>query len=91
MKKLPIEERKLSTTVALSRVALEKLNIMSDRMQDSRSGIVEQAIGLFYRFYQVYGPDRSDWEDDDPQPPEIPDDVSEVGYNPYTGCYEEDL
>ena len=66
MKKLPIEERKLSTTVALPRAALEKLDIMSDRMQESRSGIVEQAISLFYRFYQTYGPDRSDWEGDDP-------------------------
>lgn len=91
MKKLPIEQRKVSVTVALSQLALGKLEIMSDRMRDSRSGIVEAAINLYYRFYQTYGPDRSDWEDDDPQPPEIPDDVSEVGYNPYTGCYEEDL
>lgn len=91
MKKLPIEQRKVSVTVALSQLALGKLEIMSDRMSDSRSGIVEEAIGLFYRYYQVYGPDRSDWEEDDPQPPEIPDDVSEVGYNPYTGSYEEDL
>ena len=91
MKKLPLEQRKVSTTVALSQLALGKLEIMSDRMQDSRSGIVEAAIGLYYRFYQVYGPDRADWEDDDPQAPEIPDDVSEIGYNPYSGCYEEDL
>ena len=91
MKKLPIEQRKVSVTVALSQLALGKLEIMSDRMQDSRSGIVEAAIGLFYRYYQVYGPDRSDWEDDDPHPPEFPDDVSEVGYDPFTGSYTEDL
>lgn len=91
MKKLPIEQRKVSVTVALSQLALGKLEIMSDRMQDSRSGIVEAAIGLFYRFYQGYGPDRADWEDDDPRPPEIPDDVSEVGYDPFTGSYSEDL
>ena len=91
MKKLPIEQRKVSVTVALSQLVLSKLEIMSDRMQDSRSGIVEAAISLYYRFYQVYGPDRADWEDDDPHLPEIPDDVSEVGYNPFTGSYEEDL
>jgi hypothetical protein len=78
MKKLPLEQRKVSTTVALSQLALGKLEIMSDRMQDSRSGIVEAAIGLYYRFYQVYGPDRADWEDDNPQAPDIPDDVSEI-------------
>lgn len=91
MKRIPIEERKVSTTIALTPATLSTLETMCDRMNLSRSSVTEQAIGLFYRYFLVYGPDRADWEDDDPQPPEIPDDVSEIGYNPYTGSYEEDL
>lgn len=95
MKRIPIEKRKVSTTVALSPVALSKLEIMCEDMERNRSFIVEDAIDLYYRFFQQYGPDRADWQDEDPLPPEvsddIPDDVSEIGYNPYTGSYEEDM
>ena len=44
----------------------------------SRSYAVEEIITILYNRY---------FSEDD----EITDDVSEVGYNPYTGSYEEDL
>lgn len=91
MRKLPTELRRHPTSIALSVNALSRLQELSEEMETSRSRIVEDAIGLYYRFFSVYGPDRRDWEDDDPHPPEIPDDVDEIGYNPYTGQYEEDL
>lgn len=95
MKRIPIQKRKVSTTVALSPVALSKLEIICEDMGRNRSFIVEDAIDLYYRFFQQYGPDKDDWIVEDPLPPElpddIPDDVSEIGYNPYTGSYEEDL
>ena len=47
MKKLPIEERKVSTTFALSPMALRMLDTMSDAMRSSRSGIVDAAIGFY--------------------------------------------
>ena len=91
MKRIPIEKRKVSTTIALSPTALSRLELICGAMDMSRSAIAEDAIELYYRFYLQYGPDRADWQDEDPLPPEIPDDVSEIGYNPYTGSYEEDL
>lgn len=101
MKRIPIEKRKIPTTLALTMTALSKLDLVADGMDQSRSSVVEAAIGFYYRWFQVYGPDRADWPDEDPcdlseadeeDPiPEIPDEVSEIGYNPYTGCYEEDL
>lgn len=83
MKKLPIEERKVSTTFALSRKALEKLNEIQERYYDgkSRSYTMEEIIGVIYNA----------WIADQERAEEVPDDVSEVGYDPYTGSYEEDL
>lgn len=78
MKKLPLEQRKLSTTVAMSQLALSKLDVMCENMRASRSSIVESAVSFYFRWYQTYGPDREDWIDEDPH--EIPDNVSEVGY-----------
>lgn len=80
MKKLPIEERKVSTTFALSLKALEKLDEIQERFfpGKSRSYAVEEIITILHNRYFT--------EEDD-----IPDDVSEIGYNPYTGSYEEDL
>lgn len=73
MKRIPIEKRKVSTTVALHPDSLSKLETMCKGMEKNRSFIVEEAINLYYRFFQVYGPDKDDWITDDPQPPEIPD------------------
>lgn len=80
MKKLPIEERKVSTTFALSLKALEKLDEIQERRfpGKSRSYAMEEIIASIY----------NDWF---PEEEEIPDDVSEVGYNPFTGSYEEDI
>ena len=91
MRRIPTEKRKVSTTIALTPAALSTLETMCEEMNLSRSSVTEQAIGLFYRFFLVYGPDRADWQEEDPLPPEVSDDVSEIGYNPYTGSYEEDL
>lgn len=80
MKKLPIEERKVSTTFALSLKALEKLDEIQERHfpGKSRSYMMEEIIATLYNMWF-------------PEEEEIPDDVSEVGYNPFSGCYEEDL
>ena len=82
MKKLPIEERKVSTTFALSLKALEKLDeIQRLYPGKSRSYALEEIIGVIYNA----------WIADQKSIDEIPDDVSEIGYNPFTGSYEEDL
>lgn len=83
MKKLPINERKVSTTFALSLKALKKLDEIQERNfpGKSRSYVVEEIIGVIY----------NTWIADQERTEEFPDDVSEVGYNPYTGSYEEDL
>lgn len=80
MKKLPIEERKVSTTFALSLKALEKLDEIQERhfSGKSRSYAMEEIISTLYNMWF-------------PEDGEIPDDVSEIGYNPYTESYEEDL
>ena len=91
MKRIPIEKRKVSTTIALSPTTLSRLELICGAMDMSRSAVAEDAIELYYRFYLQYGPDRADWQDEDPAPPEISDDVSEIGYDPYTGSYEEDM
>ena len=78
-KRIPNEERKVSTTIALSLRTLSVLDELGTRSGENRSRIVEKAIMTYYR----------EWiEENDPR---IPDDVSEIGYNPYSGCYEEDL
>ena len=80
MRRIPLEKRKVSTTVALYPDALSKLETMCEDMERNRSFIVEDAINLYYRFFQVYGPDKDDWITEDPLPPEIPDNVSEEEY-----------
>ena len=69
MKKLPIEERKISTTVALSRDALEKLDKLQEYFYPgkSRSYALEDIIMEIF----------NDWFSDQDQTEEIPDDVSE--------------
>ena len=78
-KRIPNEERKVSTTIALSLNTLSVLDELGTKSGENRSRIVEKAIRAYYR----------EWiEENDPR---IPDDVSEIGYNPYSGSYEEDL
>lgn len=79
MKKLPLEQRKLSTTVAMSQLALSKLDIMCENMRASRSSIVESAVGFYFRWYQTYGPDHEDWIDEDPH--EITNEEKEIATN----------
>lgn len=83
MKRLPIEERKVSTTFALSLKALEKLDEIQKRHfpGKSRSYTMEEIIGVIYNA----------WIADQERTEEAPDDISEIGYNPYTGSYMEDL
>ena len=80
MKRLPIAERKVSTTFALSLKALEKLDDIQERHfpGKSRSYTMEEIIATLYNMWF-------------PEDDETPDDVSEVGYDPYSGCYTEDL
>lgn len=94
--RIPNEKRKVSTTFAVDQDTLRLVETMAEKMGYSRSGVVTSAIGFFYRWFLVYGPDREDWIDEDPHniptdAIDIPDDVSEIGYNPFTGSYEEDL
>lgn len=81
MKKLPIEKRKIPTTIALTAEVLTMIDEMAERFEISRSAVAERAIKTCYNA----------WIADQEPIPEIPDDVSEIGYNPFTGCYEEDL
>lgn len=83
MRRLPIEERKVSTTFALSLKTLEKLDEIQERNYPgkSRSYTMEEIIGVIYNA----------WIADQERTEEVPDDVSEVGYDPFTGCYTEDL
>ena len=90
MKRIPIEKRKIPTTLALTTDVLTMIDEMAERFEMSRSAAAEQAIKTCYNAWiadQKPLPEIPDDLDD----PEIPDDVDEIGYNPYTGCYEEDL
>ena len=78
MRKLPTELRRHPTSVALSVEALSRLEILAERLEMSRSQVVERAIQHFW--------DELTIEDEEPS-----DDVDEIGYNPYTGQYEEDI
>ena len=82
MKRIPIEKRKLPTTLALTAEVLTMIDEMAERFEISRSAVAERAIKTCFNAWIV--------DEEDPIP-EIPDEVSEIGYNPYTGCYEEDL
>ena len=89
------EEKRRPVSVSLSPGCIRRLDIMCEDIM-SRSAVIEDALSLYWRFFQTYGPNRSDWlDDDDPQPPDDdpqpPDDVSEIGYDPYIGSYSEDL
>ena len=83
MKRLPIEERKVSTTFALSLKTLEKLDEIQKNNYPgkSRSFVMDKIIETVFNAW-IFDQERTE---------EFPDDVSEVGYNPYTGSYEEDL
>ena len=67
MKRLPIEERKVSTTFALSLKALERLDEIQERHfpGKSRSYTMEEIIATLYNLWF-------------PEDDEIPDDVSSV-------------
>ena len=81
MKRIPIEKRKQPTTLALTAEVLTMIDEMAERFEMSRSAVAERAIKTYYNA----------WIADQEPIPEIPDDVDEIGYNPFTGCYEEDL
>lgn len=83
MKKLPIEERKISTTFALTCEALKRLDEIQKNNYPgkSRSYVMDKIIETVFNAW-IFDQERRE---------EFPDDVSEVGYNPYTGSYEEDL
>lgn len=80
MKRIPIEKRKVATTIALSPETVERIDKLAEKLKSSRSSIVAEAINMFFN-------DIEEFEDVS----DFPDDVSEIGYNPYTGSYEEDL
>lgn len=80
MKRIPIEKRKVATTIALSPETVERIDKLAEKLNSSRSSIVVEAINMFFNNMEEFE-DVSDF----------PDDVSEIGYNPYTGSYEEDL
>ena len=78
MKKLPIDERKVSTTFALSLKALEKLDEIQERFfpGKSRSYAVEEIITILHNRYIT--------EED-----EIPDNLSEVEKQKLNSVYGE--
>lgn len=83
MKKLPIEERKISTTFGLTCEALKRLDEIQKNNYPgkSRSYVMDKIIETVFNAW-IFDQERTE---------EFPDDVSEVGYNPFTGSYEEDL
>lgn len=52
MKKLPIEERKVSVTVAMSQETLKRLDSLSESFNCSRSSIISEAIRAYFEDYQ---------------------------------------
>lgn len=66
-------DKRRPVSVSLSPSTIRCLDHVCEAMGISRSGAIEDALGIYWRYYMVYGSDRSEWLDDDPQPPEIPD------------------
>ena len=83
MKKMPAENRKITTSFALSPQAMRELEEICEESfpQRSRSYALEAIIHAIHEA----------WIGDQKQPEEFPDEFIEVGYNPFTGAYEEDL
>lgn len=83
--KVPNEKRKVSTTFAVDQLTLKEIDRLAELFGASRSHIVSEAVYYFSR------KTADILEDKATDAADIPDDVSEIGYNPYTGSYEEDL
>lgn len=89
-KRVPNEERRVSTTFAVSQNTLRLIDTMSEILGLSRSGIVNVAISFYHRWL-VCESGRIDEDPHEISSDALPDEVSEIGYNPFTGSYEEDL
>lgn len=90
-KKIDPDIRKVTFTVSLAPALVRRLDEEASHCKLSRSALIRSAINLYFRYAAVYGPDPEDMDFLPPALPDDPDDVSEIGYNPYTGAYEEDL
>ena len=91
-KKIDPDIRKVTFTVSLAPALVRRLDEEAARCNLTRSALIRSAIGLYFRYAAVYGPDPEDMDFLPPVLPDEPsDDVSEIGYNPYTGAYEEDI
>lgn len=83
--KVPNEKRKVSTSFAVDQQTLREIDRLAELFGASRSYIVSEAVFYFSRKAADI------LEDQATDAADIPDDVNEVGYNPYSGSYEEDL
>lgn len=79
MKRVPTEERKISTTFAVSLRTLELVEKLAEKLSCSRSAIITEAVRAMWEDQQAFK-DVSD----------LPDDVRSA-IIPFTGSYEEDL
>lgn len=77
-KKIDPDIRKITFTVSLAPALVRRLEHEASELGISRSALIRKAIDQYLEYADIMSTD-------------ISDDVSEIGYNPYTGAYEEDL
>lgn len=56
------EERKFTLSISINAQTLKRLEIMGANSGRSRSQEIEDAVKLSYQYWQLYGPDREDWD-----------------------------
>lgn len=54
MRRIPVEKRKVTTTIALSYDTIERIDKLAERLKRSRSSIVAQAINNYFEVYEQY-------------------------------------
>lgn len=77
-KKVEPDLRKITFTVSLAPALVRRLEHEASELGISRSALIRKAIDQYLEYADIMSTEMSD-------------DVSEIGYNPYTGSYEEDL
>lgn len=89
MRKLKNEQdRKQSITISMSSETMRQLHQFRERLGLNRSETVRKAVDLLFHAWIVPELDREKIETADMD--DFPDDVNEVGYNPFTGSYSEE-
>lgn len=58
MRRIPVEKRKVTTTIALSYETIERIDKLAEKLKRSRSSIVAQAINNYFEVYDQYEEDQ---------------------------------